>query len=56
MLRMCDDYYSDAQHFVTTGKFVDAFAAINYAHAWIDAAVRIGLLDGHDDDILFTLP
>jgi hypothetical protein len=56
MLRMCDDYYSDAQHFVTTGKFVDAFAAINYAHAWIDAAVRIGLRDGHDDDILFTLP
>jgi len=56
MLRMCDDYTSDARHFLTSGNLIDAFGAINYAHAWIDAAVKIGLLDGHDDDILFTLP
>ncbi len=56
MLRMCDDYYSDAQHFLKNGNLVDAFAAINYAHAWVDAAVRIGFLNGHDDDALFTLP
>ena len=56
MLRMCDDYSSDARHFLKSGKLVDSFAAINYAHAWIDAAVKIGLLDGHDDDVLFTLP
>ena len=30
--------------------------AINYAHAWIDAGVKLGLLDGHGDDVLFTLP
>jgi hypothetical protein len=35
---------------------VRAFGAINYAHAWIDAGVKIGLLDGHGDDVLFTLP
>ena len=33
-----------------------AFGAINYAHAWIDAGVKLRLLDGHGDDELFTLP
>jgi len=56
MMRMCDDYQADAQHFLEQGDLVRAFGAINYAHAWIDAAVRIGLMDGHDDDRLFTLP
>jgi hypothetical protein len=56
MLRMCDDYQKDALYFMNNGDLVRAFGAINYAHAWIDAAVRIGLLDGHGDDRLFTLP
>ena len=56
MLRMCDDYQKDALYFINNGDLVRAFGAINYAHAWIDAAVRIGLLDGHGDDRLFTLP
>ena len=56
MLRMADDYASDAAHFLSIGDHVRAFGAINYAHAWIDAGVKIGLLDGHGDDMLFTLP
>ena len=56
MMRMCDDYQADAMHFLDQGDLVRAFGAINYAHAWIDAAVRIGLMDGHGDDRLFTLP
>ena len=56
MMRMCDDYQADAKYFLDKGDLVRAFGAINYAHAWIDAAVRIGLLDGHGDDRLFTLP
>ena len=43
LLRMADDY-------------ARAFGAINYAHAWIDAGVKLRLLDGHGDDNLFTLP
>ena len=46
MLRMADDYASDAKHFLDTGDLVRAFGAINYAHAWIDAGVKIGWLDG----------
>ena len=38
------------------GDLVRAFGAINYAHAWIDVAVRIGFMDGKGDDDLFTLP
>ena len=56
LMRMADDYASDAAHFLKTGDLVRAFGAINYAHAWIDAGVRLRLLDGHDDDVLFTLP
>jgi hypothetical protein len=56
MLKMCDDYQQDALYFMNNDDLVRAFGAINYAHAWIDAAVRIGLLDGHGDDRLFTLP
>ena len=54
--RMFDDYLSDSQHFLEHGDLVRAFGAVNYAHAWIDCAVRIGLMDGHGDEDLFTLP
>jgi hypothetical protein len=56
MLRMADDYANDAIHFMNNGDFVRSFGAINYAHAWIDAGVKLRLLDGHGDDVLFTLP
>ena len=56
LLKMADDYAFDARHFLKIGDLVRAFGAINYAHAWIDAGVKLGLLDGHCDDVLFTLP
>ena len=56
IMRMADDYASDAKHFMDKGDYVRAFGAINYAHAWIDAGVKLRLLDGHGDDVLFTLP
>lgn len=56
LLAMADDYSNDAQYFLDQGDFIRAFGAINYAHAWIDAGVKLRLLDGHGDDVLFTLP
>ncbi len=41
----CSRYLSDANHFEDKGDFVTAFAAINYAHAWLDAAAIAGFLD-----------
>ena len=50
---MC--YYNDAVHFKADGDYVTAFAAVNYAHGWIDCGARIGLFDVGGDDQLFTL-
>jgi len=45
-------YYSDAEHFAKKGDVVTAFAALNYAHGWLDAGARLGLFDvGHDSEL-----
>ncbi len=54
-LNMATSYYNDAKHFREEGDFVTAFAAVNYAHGWIDCGARIGLWDVGQDDQLFTL-
>ena len=54
-LNMATSYYNDAKHFRESGDFVTAFAAVNYAHGWIDCGARIGLWDVGQDDQLFTL-
>jgi uncharacterized protein len=37
-------YYSDAQHFLSKGKQVDAFAALEYAEGWLDAGTATGAI------------
>jgi hypothetical protein len=54
-LSMARSYYQDAQHFQEQGDLVNAFAAVNYAHGWLDCGARIGLFDVGLDDRLFTL-
>ena len=54
-LNMATSYYNDAKHFREEGDFVTAFAAVNYAHGWLDCGARIGLFDVDGDDVLFTL-
>jgi uncharacterized protein len=51
---MASRYYSDASHFRKHKDNVLAFAALNYAHGWLDAGARIGLFDVHDST-LFTV-
>lgn len=51
---MANRYYSDALHFYSRKDFVDAFAAINYAHGWLDAGARIKLFKVKDNR-LFTV-
>ncbi|MEM3342627.1 MAG: DUF357 domain-containing protein [Thermoplasmata archaeon] len=52
---MANTYYSDALFFYSSGNWVNAFAAVNYAHGWLDAGARLGLFDVGEDDRLFTL-
>ncbi len=54
-LTMARSYYNDAVHFHGAGEMVNAFAAVNYAHGWLDAGARLGLFDTGGDDRLFTL-
>tara|TARA_Y100000310_G_C20671635_1_gene810629 strand:- start:1334 stop:1624 length:291 start_codon:yes stop_codon:yes gene_type:complete len=51
---MIERYVSDAEHFKQKDDLVNAFAALNYAHGWLDAGARIGLFDVHDSR-LFTV-
>jgi len=53
-LDMAQRYIDDAKHFHEKGDLLNAFAAITYAHGWLDAGARIGLWDVHDGK-LFTV-
>ena len=54
-LNITQDAHYDARHFGKKGDIVTAFAALNYAHGWLDAGARLGLFDvGHDSE-LFTV-
>jgi len=54
-LDMAKNYYSDSLYFKKQNDYVNAFAAVNYAHAWLDAGAIIGLFDVEKDNILFTV-
>ncbi|MBN1792926.1 DUF357 domain-containing protein [Candidatus Woesearchaeota archaeon] len=55
-LDMAQRYFSDAKHFREKGNYVLAFAAVNYAHAWLDAGARIGLFKVSDDSLFAADP
>ncbi len=54
-LDMAKRYYSDAKDFHKKGDLVTAFAALNYAHGWLDAGARLGLFDVQHNSRLFTV-
>jgi uncharacterized protein len=54
IIEMVSNYLSDADHFEKKGDFVNAFAALNYAHGWLDSGVRLDIFNVKDDK-LFTV-
>ena len=54
IIDIVSNYLSDAKHFEEKGDFVNAFAALNYAHGWLDSGVRLDVFDVDDRD-LFTV-
>ncbi len=54
-LDMATRYFNDASHFKSKGDIVNAFAALSYAHGWLDAGARLGLFDVDHDSELFTV-
>ena len=53
-LDMAQRYFDDAKYFKEKDDYVNAFAALSYAHGWLDAGARIKLFDVHDSK-LFTV-
>jgi hypothetical protein len=54
IIEMVENYLSDAKHFEKKNDFVNCFAALNYAHGWLDSGVRLDIFDVYDDK-LFTI-
>jgi uncharacterized protein len=54
IIDMVENYLSDAKHFEEKGDYVNAFAALNYAHGWLDSGVRLDVFEVNDDS-LFTV-
>jgi len=54
IIKMVSDYLSDAGYFTEKKDFVNAFAAINYAHGWLDSGVRLNIFNVKDNK-LFTI-
>jgi len=54
IILMAENYLSDAHFFEKKQDFVNCFAAINYAHGWIDCGVRLGIFNVKDNR-LFTV-
>ena len=51
VLDMASRYLQDAEYFRNQGNYVNAFAAVNYAHGWLDAGSKLGLFDVSDSSL-----
>ena len=51
IIDMVSNYLSDAGFFEEKGDFVNAFAALNYAHGWLDSASKLGLIKVKDSKL-----
>jgi len=54
IIDMVSNYLSDANYFKKNNDFVNAFAAINYAHGWLDSGARLKVFNLKDNK-LFTI-
>jgi hypothetical protein len=54
IIEMVSNYLSDAKYFRKKKDFVNSFAALNYAHGWLDSGVRLDIFNVKDDK-LFTV-
>jgi hypothetical protein len=54
IIKMVSAYLSDSHHFEKKDHYVNAFAAVNYAHGWLDAGARLKIFTVKDNK-LFTI-
>lgn len=51
LVKLARCYFEDSKHFKEKKDYENAFAAVCYAHAFLDAGVRIGVLVGEDNSL-----
>lgn len=54
IIKMVSNYLLDAEYFRKNEDFVNSFAALNYAHGWLDSGVRLNIFNVNDNK-LFTI-
>ncbi len=54
LVEMSKRYFSDAKHFREKRDIVNAFAAVNYAHAFLDAAALLGYLENKNNALFMV--
>lgn len=54
IIDMVTNYLSDAHHFEGKDDYINTFAALNYAHGWLDSGVRLKIFNVNDNK-LFTI-
>lgn len=54
IIEMVSNYLSDSEYFEKKRDFVNAFAALNYSHGWLDCGARLKIFNVKDNR-LFTI-
>lgn len=54
LIDMSKRYFSDAKHFREKGDIVNAFAAVCYAHCFLDTAALLGFIENKDNKLFMT--
>ena len=54
-LDLANRYYYDAKYFEKKGDLINAYGAVVYSHAFLDAGARIGFFDVGKDNELFMV-
>ena len=54
ILDLAGMYFNDARYFRSKNEVVNAFAAVNYSHAFLDAGVRMKLFDVSDNKLFMV--
>ena len=53
-LDLAKRYFNDAKYFKEKGDLINAFAAVTYAHAFLDCGARLGVFDVKDSRLFMV--
>lgn len=54
IILMVECYLKDSEYFKKNNDYINSFAAINYAHGWLDSGARLKIFNVTDNK-LFTV-